>query len=113
MVKNKKVYPKKYPFWLMVENITLKAIDVGQLPVLIVGIIFIIIFMRIPPEDLKSILVRTRINDYLLSIFLSLLWLFHSRTQRSMYKIEIDRMAEVRDASEKSLTGKDPKSSED
>ena len=113
MAKKKTEYPTKYPFWLMVERVTIKAMEFGQLPVLIVGIMFVIIFLRIPPEDLTSILKRTRINDYILSMLLSLFWLFHSKYQRSMYKTEIDRIAKVRNESEKLLTENKLKSSED
>jgi|HubBroStandDraft_1064217.scaffolds.fasta_scaffold569872_1 hypothetical protein len=94
-----KTHRSEANFWGMVRDVSLAAISKGQLPVLIAGIIFIIMALRMPPDDISKLAFQM-LSDlrggylvgYLLSCVFLISWYVHARSQRRTIADEVDRI---------------------
>ena len=77
MVRNRrKRRPNRVTFWQFLRDVLVNATNKGQLPALFAGIIFTIIFIRMPREDLSEFvnkLLSTAETYYILGYLLSII----------------------------------------
>lgn len=104
----------KFTIWQMFSNIFVTAINKGQLPGAILGLLLIILFVRMPAADLSqlasNVLVNLK-NGYLLGYFLFIMtlggWYFHAKHLRRKAYLEQERMGiEKSEVQERALPGK-------
>jgi hypothetical protein len=86
-------------FFGMVRDVLIAAIGKGQLPVAIAGTVFIIMVLRMPPEDISKLAFQM-LSDLregylvgdLLSVIFLISWYIHAKSQRRTITDEVDRM---------------------
>lgn len=106
--------PHKVTAWEMFRDIFVTAINKGQFPVVLLGLLFVILAVRLPPQDLKEF--ASRIIEYLKSgyllgylLFIITLtgWFFHAKRLRRKSYIEQERIGDEKsDLQKKHLPGK-------
>jgi hypothetical protein len=106
--------PHKVTIWEMFRDIFITAINKGQFPAVLLGLLFIILAIRMPVEDLKFFLI-TIIEylkaGYLLGYGFSIIsltgWFFHAKRLRRKAYEELERVGiEKSDLQKKQLPGK-------
>lgn len=99
----------------MVRDVLIASMNKGQFPLAMCGIIALVILLRLPQKDLAA-LVGSFLNCnptvFLVIMFsLSAGWFFHVRYQRTIYEVEVERVAEVRNQLQSEKLGNKIKSS--
>ena len=98
------------------RDILVASLNKGQFPIAVVLVIFVVIFWRLPPTDLKSILVdflNRFENNYILgwALFIVTLfgWYFHNRYVRKVHSNEINRILQEKKDLQELLLNKNNK----
>jgi len=102
-----------------VRDIVVASINKGQLPILGVISIFLVILIRIPPQDLSTILskviehlVNNELWSYILLFIVCSGWFIHAKIMRTNFTRETNRMSAEKTKLQNQLTKKKFKSSE-
>lgn len=106
--------PHKVTIWEMFRDIFVNATNKGQLPATILGLLFVIYFIRMPVEDLKQLgsnVVEYLKSGYLLGYFLFIItvlgWFYHAKRLRRTATKEQERIGnEKTTLQKKHLPGK-------
>ena len=86
------------------RDVAIASMNKGQFPILVVGVIFVVALLRMPPGDVGKLMLkflealeRHELFGYVASLVLAMSWFFHSRFQRKTITDEITRLADERD----------------
>lgn len=95
------------------------AINKGQLPIALAGLVFIIVAWRMPEKDLGEFILKITTNlengyfvGYALSVIFLFAWVLHAKSQRSKCAKEIRRIVAERDDLQRRLVDDDLGSSD-
>lgn len=106
-------------FWAMVNNVVLRAIGRGQLPLLGVISIIILILWRMPSEDLSQLIrdiftvaIAKYLLGYIIAIVAIIYWNRSSKKMRRAHAAEISRLADEKTKLQNLLLDKRVESSE-
>jgi hypothetical protein len=99
MAKGSRSTRSEANFWGMLRDVLIAAMGKGQLPVAVAGMVFIIMAIRMPPEDISKLAFQMLsdlkegylVGDVLSGIFL-ISWYIHAKAQRRAIASEIDRI---------------------
>lgn len=74
----------------MLRDVFCASINKGQLPILLVGIIFLVMVVRMPPEDVSKLAFQTleelknlHLLGYATTVLVLVLWYKHAQLMRS------------------------------
>jgi hypothetical protein len=110
---NKVIY-QKFTIWQMFRDIFVTAINKGQLPATILGLLLVIFAIRMPIEDLKQfalLVVQQLTSGYLFGYFMFIItllgWFFHAKRLRRRSFEEHERIGKEKSELQKTaLPGK-------
>lgn len=111
---SKRIVYQKFTIWQMFSNIFVAAINKGQLPTAISGLLLVIFFIKLPASDLKDFMLKALSelkNGYLLGYFLFIItglgWFFYSKRLRRIAYNEQERIGKEKSELQKvGLPGK-------
>lgn len=106
-------------FYQAARDVLIAAINKGQLPVMLGGIIIVSILWRMPEKDVGLLVFRLldsaereRLIGYAFGMFSLIGWFFHARYQRKLITAEMQRVSGERNDLQQRELGKQIKSSE-
>lgn len=108
----------KIGFWTMIRDVLIAALNKGQFPLAMLGVIVIVMVMKMPGEDVSKLANKLLdgFRDYTLVGWFSapaalLAWALHAKLQRSQWTQEMDRVTNERNRLQERLLGKSLESS--
>lgn len=117
--RNKSSVNQHVGCWQMVRDVLIASLNRGQFIPALLGMIFVVMILRMPPEDVSQLVFeihRNIVNASLVGYFLGMLaisgWFIHSRWQRKLIDREMKRIAEERNKWQEHNLGNRIKSSE-
>ena len=103
----------------MLRDVLVASIEKGQFPVALSGFLLIVMFWRMPSEDVTKLLFhvfdlleRGQLLGYVLAMCVALGWFSHARFQRSAIADEMQRISEQRTSLQAQVLGHRVRSSE-
>lgn len=103
----------------MARDVLVASMNKGQFPLAMVGIIFMVMVLKMPSEDVSKLVFRIfdGISDgsvvgYVMSAALLMGWVLHSKWQRRIVAAEIERMGREKSQLQEKLLDKSLTSSE-
>lgn len=103
-VNNRKKKPAGYyqpNAWRALSDVFIASMNKGQFPIAIVGIIFLAIIIKMPPDDVSILakdilqsLKNFRLMGWLLSVILAFLWFFSNKRLRKTSSKEVSRIGD-------------------
>jgi hypothetical protein len=106
-------------FYQMLRDVLIASINKGQFPWAILAMIVIAVIFRMPPDDVSKLafrvldaLERGALLGYALAFFATAGWFFHSRYQRRIITVELNRMSKQRNQLQAHKLGNKIRSSE-
>jgi len=103
---------QKVNFWKFLRDVLLASMSKGQLPAATLSLIFIIMILKMPSEDVSKLvfslfewLREGMLLGYALFVLTLAGWAFHAKYQRRLQSREIDRLADERNEWQKKALG--------
>ena len=117
--KNKKINNYNRPnFWGMMQNVLIASLNKGQFLIGLIGFIFIIMVVKLTPEDTKLLLdsIIIKFGDFyyigwILGIFSTFGWYFGTKRLRKIHHKEMKRVADEKKDLQQKTTKKKLRSS--
>jgi hypothetical protein len=109
----------KFSYAQMMRDVLVASMNKGQFPLAIVALIFIVIIVKMPAEDVSKLMFHVverleqgQMIGYVLAVFFAMGWFFHARFQRRLINDEMQRISQQRTSLQARTLGKRIKSSE-
>lgn len=100
----------KYNFWAAVRDITMRAIDKGQLPILAIVAIILMIIYKMPGEDISKLMFEVAsiahagvILSYVANVVLIVICVWSCKNLRRVSSAEVKRIGNERTKLQKKL----------
>jgi hypothetical protein len=108
----------KVNLWEMLRDVLVASMNKGQFPLAICGLIFIVMVLRMPPQDVSKLVfeivedVKEKyfVGDILAGVAL-VGWFIHAKWQRKLIHSEMERMATERNKAQEVASGRKSPSS--
>lgn len=112
--KKRKAIVEKINFWKMLRDVLIAAMSKGQLPLATVALLFIIMILKMPGEDVSklafnflALLGKGGILGGVLFVLSLTGWAIHAKWQRRVFGREVDRLAHERNNWQRKVLGED------
>ena len=109
----KRTISLKINLWAALRDVVTHAMDKGQLPLTVVGILVAILILKMPAADTTALVNRILDNlttlkgvSYSLNIVFPAGWYLHARWQRRSINVEMDRIGREKTRLQEKQTGR-------
>lgn len=100
-------------FWGMMQNVLIASLNKGQFIIGLIGFIFLIMVLKLTPEDTKELLIKI-INlfgdiyyvGWIIAIFSTFGWYFGTKRIRKIHASEMERVSNEKKQLQQKLTNK-------
>jgi len=114
-----RVRSQKIGLWNMVRDVLVTSLNKGQFPLAMVGMIFIVMLVKMPGEDVSKLanklldeLYGYTLPGYVLAAAALFGWALHTRWQRQRWTKEMDRITDERNQLQQRVLGQPMESSD-
>ncbi len=103
MAENREAAQGKVTFWHMWRDVLVTAMNKGQFPLALLGLILIVILIKLPSETISKLTSRLygdlknlSLVGYVMWVLTMAAWYAHARLLRRTYAMELSRLSAER-----------------